>query len=278
MKPSKSPDAHPKTAALLPEERKKALEEENLTAGITHEVIRREAIKELHRTPLSLGISALGAGLAMGLSVLTQGVLHHALPETTWRPLVTALGYAIGFLVVTLGSQQLYTENTLMPVVPLMAERTAKMLRKVLTLWAVVLLGNLVGTAIFAIAAARTAVFSPELRRSMHTLALEAMSHDAMHVFASGIAAGFIIALMIWMLPAAQSAQVWVIVIMTWLVGAAKLSHVIVGSLDAFYLVALGDMNVGRAFGGYIFPALIGNTIGGIGFVAALNHAQVKTE
>jgi formate/nitrite transporter FocA (FNT family) len=278
MKPGKSPDAHPRIADLLPEERKKALEEENLTAGITHEVIRREAIKELHRTPVSLGISAVGAGLAMGLSVLTQGVLYHGLPETTWRPLITALGYAVGFLVVTLGSQQLYTENTLMPVVPFMAQRTRRMLRKVLTLWGVVFVGNLVGTALFAVVAARTAVFSPEVRRSMHTLALEAMSHDAVNVFASGIAAGFIIALMIWMLPAAQTAQIWVIIIMTWLVGAAKLSHVIVGSLDAFYLVALGDMGAGQAFGGYILPALLGNTIGGVGFVAALNHAQVETE
>jgi formate/nitrite transporter FocA (FNT family) len=270
-------DEHAGTPSTLDrQEEHKVREEQKIDAAITHEVIRREAVKELNRSPFGLAWSGLAAGLAMGLSTLTIAVLHHGLPETTWRHLVTAFGYPIGFLAVTLGSQQLYTENTLRPVVPFMATPTRDMLRKTMVLWSVVLATNLVGAFLFAWAAARTAIFSPELRHAMRTLALESMSHDWSTVFATGIVAGWIIALMVWMLPAASTSQIALVVIMTWIIGAAKLSHVIVGAVEAFYLTALGDMGIGAALGGYVLPAFLGNTLGGVALVAALNHAQVE--
>lgn len=262
---------------LEPAEQQKAVEEEKLSAAVTHEAIRREGVKELKRSPSALAWSGLASGVSMGLSLLATAVLHHHLPETPWRPMAAALGYSVGFLVVILGSQQLYTENTLTPIVPLMAERTRHMLRKVLRLWGVVLLANLIGAFLFAWAAARTAIFSPELRRAMRTVALEATSADWVTIFAGAIAAGWLVALMVWMLPAASSSQAFVIVVMTWLIGAAELSHVVVSSAEALYLASLGDMEWGRALGGVILPALIGNTIGGVVLVAAVNHAQVET-
>lgn len=265
-------------AHLEPEERKRAVEEEKLNAAVTHEAIRREGVKELERTASALAWSALAAGLSMGLSLVVQGALHHSLPETVWRPLVVKLGYAVGFLVVTLGSQQLFTENTLTPIVPLMSKRTPDMLRKVLRLWGVVLVANLVGCALFAWAASHTRVFPAELVESFRTVALEAVHPPALVHFASAIAAGWIIALMVWMLPAAGSSQVAVIVIMTWLIGAAKLSHVIVGSIEAFFLVGTGDLGLGSALGRYTLPSLLGNVIGGVLLVAMVNHAQVEAD
>jgi formate/nitrite transporter FocA (FNT family) len=260
------------------QQRKKAAEEEKTAAAVTHEAIRREGVRELERKPASLAWSAFAAGLAMGLAMLAQGVLHHALPDATWRPLVAAFGYSIGFLVVILGSQQLYTTNTLTPIVPLLSERSGEMLRKVLILWSVVLIANLFGALIFAVVAAHTNVFSPELRQTFQTLAMKALSHDALSVFASGIAAGWVVALMVWMLPAAESSKAIVIILMSWLVGAAELSHVIVGAIEAFYLMTLGEITIARGLGGYILPALLGNTIGGVALVALINHAQVETQ
>lgn len=264
---------------LDPGERKKAAEEEKVNATVTHEVVRREGVKELRRPPAALAWSGLASGLSMGLILLTSAVLHHALPEVPWRHAVASLGYGLGFLVVIIGSQQLYTENTLTPIVPLMAERSADMLRKVLLLWGVVLVANLAGTVLFAYGTALTAAVPAEVRQAMRTIALEATSHDWWTMFARGIVAGWIIALMVWMLPGSTGgSHVLVIIIMTWLVGAAKLSHVIVTSVESFYLVALGDLGLGRALWGLILPALLGNTIGGVVLVAALNHAQVEAE
>ena len=44
------------------------------------------------------------------------------LPDAPWRGLVTALGYPVGFLMVVLARQQLFTENTITVVLPVMAE------------------------------------------------------------------------------------------------------------------------------------------------------------
>ena len=274
------PREHPESrgddaADLEPDEEKKAEEEESLNASVTHEVIRREGVKELERPPSALAWSALAAGLSMGLSLVTEGVLHAHLPDAPWRPLVAKLGYAMGFLVVILGSQQLFTENTLTPVVPYMAKRTGDVLRKMLTLWGVVLLANLVGTLLFALAIAHTDAFSPEVRHAFDTIARKASEGDVPGRIVRAVFAGWIIALLVWTMPAAGSAKVLLIILLTWLVGAAQLAHVIVGAVEVFYLSAIGEMGYGTALGEHILPTLLGNMLGGITLVAAVNHAQV---
>jgi formate/nitrite transporter FocA (FNT family) len=76
-------------------------------------------------------------------------------------------------------------------------------------------------------------------------------------------------------LPFAESARIWVIIILTYIVGLAHLSHVIISSVDAGFLVFTGD-STWQAFLTHAFvPALLGNIIGGVAMVAALNHAQI---
>ena len=266
---------NPAHAPQLSETEQQSVEEEQrLDAKSTYEVIRMEGERELERSTGALAWSGLAAGLAMGFSPATQAILHSHLPDTEWRPLVAALGYSVGFLIVILGSQQLFTENTLTAVVPLLSRRDGRTVGNVARLWAVVLVVNLVGALAFAWVAARTQVFAPEVRHTLTELSHRAMSPDFGLIVLRGIFAGWLIALLVWMLPASDTAHVWVIVIVTWLVGAAHLSHVIAGSVEAFYLSALGEQGWGASLGGYVLPALLGNVIGGTALVAALNHAQ----
>ena len=277
MADARSDDRGEQAAELEPEEERKATEEESLNAATTHEVIRREGAKELERPASALAWSGLAAGLSMGLSLVAEGTLRAHIPDAPWRPLVTKLGYPVGFLAVILGSQQLYTENTLTPIVPLMAKRDRETLRKVLVLWGVVLVTNVLGALLFALAAARTEAFPAELREAFAAIAREAMEGTAATRFARAAVAGWIIALMVWMLPAASQAQVLVITVMTWLVGAAGLAHVIVGAVEVQYLVFAGELSYGAFVGGDFLPVLLGNTLGGVTLVAALNHAQVAS-
>lgn len=259
---------------LSEDEEKQAQEQQSLDAKTTSEVIRRLGERELERSTAALAWSALAAGLAMGFSLVAQGVLHAHIPDAPWRPLVASLGYSVGFLIVILGSQQLFTENTLTAVVPLLARRDGRTLRNVARLWTVVLLGNLLGAMVFAWVAARTETFSPEARHAFAELSRTAMEPEFGLVLLRGIFAGWLIALMVWMLPAAQTAHVWVILVITWLVGAAHLSHIVAGAVEAFYLVAAGEWGLGDSLARFIVPALIGNVIGGTMLVAVLNHAQ----
>jgi formate-nitrite transporter family protein len=260
---------------LEEQEKKKADEEESLNASITYEVIRREGEKELERSPQALAWSGLAAGLSMGFILVAEGLLRSHLPDTAWRPLVAKLGYSVGFLIVILGSQQLYTENTLTPIVPLMTRKSGEMLGRVLRLWGIVLVTNLLGTIIFAWVVARTTLFDMEVHSAFLSLASEALRGDFATTFVRAIFAGWLIALLVWMLPGAETEQVPVIIGMTYLVGLAGLAHIIAGSVEVAYLVARGAATWGDYLGRFVLPTALGNTLGGVTLVAALNHAQV---
>ncbi|HSU55954.1 MAG TPA: formate/nitrite transporter family protein, partial [Candidatus Dormibacteraeota bacterium] len=111
------------TPELSEDEKREARERTSVSAPVVHEAIRRDGDEELQRPVSALAWSGLAAGLSMGFSFVAEGLLHHYLPESSWRPLVVSLGYPFGFLLIIIGRQQLFTENTLTAVIPLLARR-----------------------------------------------------------------------------------------------------------------------------------------------------------
>jgi formate/nitrite transporter FocA (FNT family) len=180
-------------------------------------------------------------------------------------------------VIVILGSQQLFTENTLTPIVPLLSRRTGDCLRNVLRLWGAVLVSNVIGALLFAVVLGRLDVVEPEAQRAMSELAQEAMRSDAWRTMLHAVYAGWLIALMVWMLPAVEGGRLGVIVLMTYLVGLGGFAHVIAGSTEVFYAAVRGDAPWSRALLGYFVPTLVGNVLGGLTMVAALNHAQATS-
>ncbi len=240
-----------------------------------HEAISREGEEELSRPASALLWSGLAAGLSMGFSLVSEGLLRAYLPDASWEPLVSKLGYSVGFLIVILGRQQLFTENTLTVILPLLTRRDASTAVAVARLWAVVLVANLGGAALFAWAAGNTGVFPDHVATTFARIGQEAISSPPQIILVRGIFAGWLIALMVWLLPAAETARVHVIVILTYVVALGAFSHVIAGSVDTLYLVATGRLTSLAYVGGFLLPTLVGNVLGGIALVAALNHAQV---
>src|SRR3954447_19354944 len=138
------------------EEAEDARERRSPSGRVVYDAVMQEAYEELDRSSSALFWSALAAGLSMGASMIAEGVLRHALPDAPWRPLVAKLGYSFGFLIVMLGRQQLFTENTLTPMLPLLRHKDWETLRNVLRLGVVVFVGNLIGAVAIAGVAART--------------------------------------------------------------------------------------------------------------------------
>jgi formate/nitrite transporter FocA (FNT family) len=89
------------------------------------------------------------------------------------------------------------------------------------------------------------------------------------------IFAGWLIALMVWLLPAAESARVSIIIILTYLIGIGGFGHIIAGSTTVFYLVVMRSISFATYSTQFFVPTLLGNLIGGMALVAALGHAQV---
>jgi formate/nitrite transporter FocA (FNT family) len=257
------------------EEKKEAEERSSPSGSVVYKAICHEGSSELERSSSALAWSGLAAGLSMGFSFFGTALIHAHLPHAKWTPLVSALGYTLGFLIVVLGRQQLFTENTLTVILPLLTERKPSMFANVLRLWTMVLVSNVIGAILFALVLAKTEVVDAETWEALRTVAKESHSAGFAVSLLRGVFAGWLIALMVWLLPFAESARVLVIVILTWVVGAAHFTHVIVGSVEGAFLAFTGDVSWGAFLGTFFLPALLGNIAGGVALVAAINHAQV---
>lgn len=272
------PESEGGTAKLSHAESREAERRTALRAAVVFETVRREGVSELERPVAALAFSGLAAGLSMGFSLIASGIIRAALPDAPWRPLVVNFGYTLGFLIVILARQQLFTENTVTAIIPLLDNRDFATLRKVAKLWAVVLVTNLLGAFLVALAIAHTNGFEPHVKAAFLDIGTNTLSFDFTTVLVRGIFAGWMIALMVWLLPAAETQRVWVIIILTYIVGAANLTHIVAGSVDAFYAVINGLASWQTYVFGFLVPVFIGNSIGGVLLVSLLNFGQVVTE
>jgi len=201
------------------------------------------------------------------------------LPDARWTPAVSNFGYSLGFLIVILGRMQLFTENTITPILSLLRAPTAKNFARTLRLWAIVFTANMVGCLL----AATVLVFVHILPAEHFAGILDVSRHYAkatpMQHLTWGMPAGFLIASLVWIMPRMKDAgEVLVIVLITYMIGLAGLSHVVAGSTELFVLMLLGELTLLQVTFEGIAPALAGNVIGGTGMFAAITYAQVREE
>ncbi|MGN2251973.1 formate/nitrite transporter family protein [Frateuria sp. GZRe12] len=262
--------------SLSREERGEVEQKRPPRVAVLHETIRLEGEEELSRGLLALSLSALAAGLSMGFSMLARGLLHRHLEGVPGAFLVESLGYPFGFLVVILARQQLFTENTMTAVLPLMTHPSLRKLGSLLRLWSVVFAGNLVGTALFAYGILHMQLFDEATRTALLDIGAEVMGNTPWQMFTKGIVAGWLIATMVWLLPAAEYAKITVIVLTTYLIALGGFTHIIVGSVETFYLVFAGGLSIEGFVTDFALPTLAGNIVGGSCIFALISHAQVR--
>lgn len=247
-------------------------------AAAIHEQIRQDGEKELERDSMALLWSAIAAGLSMGASLMAKGIFQVHLAGTPGAFLLENLGYTFGFIIVIMARQQLFTENTVTAVLPIMHTPTGSNFLLLLRLWGMVLLGNLIGTALAALAFAHMPVFDEATRLAFTHISEKVMENPPAEMFANAIIAGWIIATMVWMFPSAGSARLLVIMMMTWLVALGDLSHIVVGSVEVWYLVFTGALPWQDFIWPFALPTLAGNIIGGTFIFALISHAQIRND
>ncbi len=247
-------------------------------ALVIHEIIREEGENELERTNMALALSGLAAGLSMGFSFLTEALLQAGLPTAIWQHTLAAFGYSIGFILVVLARQQLFTESTLTAILPVVTRRDLKTLFHAGRLWVIVLATNLAGTWIFATMIHQPNIFPADVNNALLSLAQQAIPPNPVATMVRAFFAGWLIALMVWILPSAAASRLFTVLIVTYVVALAHLSHIVAGSAEAAYAVLAGSANLGSYFMGFLFPTLVGNVIGGVLMVTVLNHGSIVQE
>jgi formate/nitrite transporter FocA (FNT family) len=250
-----------------------------LSALEIHENIRAPAVEELERPASSLFFSSFAAGMLIGFSFVAMAFVAHYAPEPYKHPLAS-LVYPVGFMFVIMGRSELFTENTLEPVIPLLHERDAKTLRQMMRMWGILIVGNLLGALIFGWILGRTTMIEASMHPSLQDLSRQATEGGFGDVFYKAIFGGWLIALLAWLLASTVDsiAQLFLIWVTTVPIAAFHFRHSIAGSVEAFYRVAVGAAGWGEMLGGFVAPALLGNAIGGVLLVALFNYAQVAEE
>ncbi len=245
---------------------------------VIYEVVRRLGDEEMKRPATSLWWSGIAAGASMSFSLLAQSALEAHLPDAGWKPLVSNLGYTVGFLMVVLGRQQLFTESTITVVLPVLKDFTGKNVANLARLWAIVLAANLIGT-LFAAAFWR---LTPAMPTDFYPAALKISAALTQlgwwEMLIRAIGAGFLIASMVWMIPTAESGKFAVIALLTYLISIAGFTHIIAGSMEAYLLAIYGAWAWWQVIVDFLIPTLIGNIIGGTALFAAISSAQVMKE
>lgn len=263
---------------LNEEEQEQAAKVAALRPHVIHEVVREEGEIELRRSFAALGWSGFAAGGSMGFSFLGMALLRATLPDEPWRHAIESFGYTLGFIIVILGRQQLYTESTLTAVLPVLTNPGWAAVSRTARLWAIVLSANLLGTGPFAALILPEPAFSPEIRAALLQISREGVSGSFGPDLLRAVLAGWMIALMVWLLPNAGSAKILVIALLTYIVSLGHFPHIVAGSADAIFAVFTGQVSFGAYLVHFLIPTLIGNTIGGTSLVALLNHAPVAGE
>ena len=243
-----------------------------------HEHIRQDGEKEMERDAMALLWSAIAAGLSMGASLLVKGIFHVKLDGIPGSYVLESFGYTIGFIIVIMARQQLFTENTVTAVLPVMQNPTRKNGGLLLRLWSLVLLGNLIGTAIAAWAFEYMPIFDEATRDAFVEIGMEVMKNTPAEMFANAIISGWLVATMVWMFPAAGSAKIVVIILMTWVIALADTTHIVVGAVEIFYLVFNGTIPWTDFLWPFAIPTLAGNICGGTFIFALLSHAQIRND
>jgi formate/nitrite transporter FocA (FNT family) len=267
-----------KTPDLSAQEQREVDKNQPPRAAVLHEIIRTQGNQELERSVAALWWSALAAGLTMGLSLMGMGLLNSRLPDGEGFKVIASFGYCAGFLAVILARQQLFTENTLTAVLPIMSKPTLGNFGRLLRLWTVVLVGNLCGTLLVAYVMLHLPIFDSKTDLAFLEIGRKVMENDAGKMLAKGIISGWMIATMVWMIPSMESAKMWIIILITYFMALGDFTHIVVGSVEVSYLVFAGELPWRDFWLVFAGPTLVGNIIGGSFIFALISHAQIRSE
>ncbi len=228
-----------------------------------------EAQRRLSRSwPTLLATGAVG-GIDVGVGVLALLLVR----EGTGNELLSAVAFGIGFIALTLGRSELFTENFLVPIAGVVARKAT--VGATVRLWGGTAATNLAGGwALMGL----VSLGLPEL----HEVAVEVGRHYpelgvGATSFASAVIGGAAITLMTWMERGTDSvpAKLVAVASVAFVLAAGRLNHAIVVSLEMF-----AALHFGAPFGYADWLrmaswAALGNLVGGLALVTVLRLVQI---
>lgn len=239
------------------------------------------ALTELERPFKGLFLSSFSAGLDIGFSVLLMAVmltLFKGVKSEASVHIIVAMMYPLGFIFVVLGRSELFTEHTTLAVLPVLQKLST--FPKLFRLWGTVYLANILGGTLFGLIlsyfANKIHVLSPW---ALNEISDKITAYGWQATLLSAILAGWLMGLLAWLVAASREtvSQILIIIIITAAIGIVGLPHCIVGNIECVAGLFNGHINFEKYIN-FLWPATLGNIIGGVLFVAILkfNHAVLS--
>jgi formate/nitrite transporter FocA (FNT family) len=259
---------------------KKVANDDNLSHAKSYASILVEQVMDaketFERSLGSLFTSAFTAGLEIGISffmILSAFALLNEVIPSHYAMVLSSLLYPIGFIIVVIGQSLLFTEQTSLLSLPVLNK--IEPLHKLLRLWGIVIAGNIVGGCLFA-------ALMVGLGLHMHLFTDHAIDVYAEHIlgfewwviFGSAVLAGWMMGVTAWLVTSARDtlSRIVLVTIITGSIGFLGLHHSIVGNIEVFSALLYGNTVSLWRYLVFLAVVLVGNTVGGVVFVAVLKN------
>ncbi|MBI0427407.1 formate/nitrite transporter family protein [Psychrobacter sp. NG27] len=259
---------------------KKVANDDNLSHAKSYASILVEQVMDaketFERSLGSLFTSAFTAGLEIGISffmILSAFALLNEVIPSHYAMVLSSLLYPIGFIIVVIGQSLLFTEQTSLLSLPVLNK--IEPLHKLLRLWGIVIAGNIVGGCLFA-------ALMVGLGLHMHLFTDHAIDVYAEHIlgfewwmiFGSAVLAGWMMGVTAWLVTSARDtlSRIVLVTIITGSIGFLGLHHSIVGNIEVFSALLYGNTVSLWRYLVFLVVVLVGNTVGGVVFVAVLKN------
>ena len=232
----------PAMPPLTERQEQEAEDRTSVSALVVHEAIRKDGDEELRRSISALGLVRPGRRAFDGVLVCRRSFVPHLHARGSLASVDHQSRLSAGLSNRHRGTPAAYSPRIRSPPSS-RCWRAAIMTTfwQVLRLWAVVLTANIAGAHIFAWVIGNTPVLHPQVSRwRSDQLATEAADVSFGTAILRGIFAGWLIAMVVWMLAATDSNRIPIIILMTYIVGLAGLTHIVAGSVEVLFLVMTG--------------------------------------
>lgn len=234
--------------------------------------------RRLGRSAAVLAATGLLGGFHVTLGLLalvvTTGALAAVMPEASAHVL-GSVTFGIGFVFLTIGRSELFTENFLIPVAAVLSGHATR--RSVARLWAITFALNLAGIALFVVMLSTPGVLERAPLEAAGALADTLAERDLPAAAGSAVLAGAVITTFTWLAEAAESdlTRLFVALGVGFVLLAPSMNHSVLGFGELLFGITAGtteadwvDLLRNTAV------AVAGNVAGGVVLVAFVRSVQ----
>ncbi|MFW5972493.1 MAG: formate/nitrite transporter family protein [Bacteroidota bacterium] len=253
------------------------------TAPDPSEIFHRaaeEGERRLDQSLMELMATGFIAGFTIVFGIAALGILYAAFEPSLGEvaSVTGALGFAIGLVFLVVGRAELFTENFFGPTATIFDRREHAMVPRLLRLWGITLVFNLIGGGLLVFVIAIPGALPHGTGEALSTTAEEVAARGLWAGLGSAVIGGALVALLSFLLHAVNS--VGSRIVMAYLVGfllaLGPFDHVIVTVLHIFAGILFGaPVDFGRLVE-IMGIATVGNVLGGVGLVMLSHAAQAR--